>query len=91
MQEIADKQDEDYQKEIDKLIEENAKLSNFKKIMKFTHPKQLLISGPFGSMIVGSSMPLIGVALSYVLGYLVTPMENLISDDGQLKGREYLK
>ena len=42
-------------------------------------------------MIVGSSMPLIGVALSYVLGYLVTPMENLISDDGQLKGREYLK
>lgn len=74
MQEQADTQDQEIEKEIERLKKENEKLSNFKKLMSFTHPKGLLFVGPLGSMIVGSAMPLIGVILSFVLGYLVTPM-----------------
>ena len=71
--------------------EENKKLSNFKKLMPFTHPKFLIIFGPITAAVVGCAMPFMGLVLSHMLGYLVTPIEYLQSDDGSLKGKEYLK
>lgn len=91
MKKIVDEHDKAVQDEIDKLIKENEKISNFKKMMPYTHPKLYIILGPLGSLIVGSFMPIMGVILSYMLSYLVIPMNYLKSDDGTLTGKEFLK
>jgi hypothetical protein len=55
-------------------MDENAKISSFKKIYKYNEPKILIVVAIFMSAISGASQPIFGVIFSKVMNLLTVPL-----------------
>jgi hypothetical protein len=96
MKRKCDENDKVLQEKIDKLTEENNKVSGFKKLLPYNNPSYFIFIGCFCALFTGASMPVVGVILSELLTYMTAPFELLdlmaISDpDFEGTGRDYLE
>lgn len=77
MKEKADKADALYKEELDKMIEENKKISGYKKLEPYNKPAYLIVIATIGAMINGLAQPILGVVFAKILTILSTPKEYL--------------
>ena len=91
MKEKVDSQDEELQKQVQALLDENEKIGGFRKLLPYNSPKVLIFTGTFCSAIVGGSNPAAGIVLSYILGTMTKPIEDLTNEDGSLTKNAYLE
>lgn len=85
---VADENDKKYQTKVDADAEVSAKISGYTKMMPYNNPKYLIVVAVLGSMINGSSQPILGVLfaklvflLSVPLIYLNTLGENYLQEE----------
>lgn len=70
MKEKADKADALYKEEIDKMEEENKKISGYTKLQPYNKPFGLIIVATLGAIVNGSAQPILGVIFAKFLGVL---------------------
>ena len=77
MKEKADKADALYKEEMDKMEEENKKISGYTKLEPYNKPVSLIVLATFGAIINGSAQPILGVIFAKFLGVLSIPKDIL--------------
>ena len=77
MKKKVDAIDADYQKIVDKQVEEDGKKSGFMKLIPYNKPSILILTGSLASILDGTLMPLVGIVLSKLLTYLTASWEVL--------------
>lgn len=83
IKEKADKADALYKEELEKLEEENKKVSGYSKLAPYNKPMYLIIVATFGAMINGSLQPILGVVFAKMLGLLSAPKDLLALVHGE--------
>ena len=73
----VDENDKAYQTKVDDITKESQKTSGFTKLMRYNDPKIFILLGIFVSLLVGGTMPALGVFLSKVMGWLTAPVSYL--------------
>ena len=75
MKEKADKTDQLYKEELDKMEEENKKVSGYTKLEVYNKPVYLIVIATFGAILNGSAQPALGVVFAKMVGLLSIPKE----------------
>lgn len=75
--ELVNKQDKAIQEGIDEKIRQINETGNFRKLLPYNKPTFLIFLGVICSMVDGSLMPLVGLILSKLLGYMTATWEQL--------------
>lgn len=87
MKEKADKVDALYKEGIDKMEEENKKISGYTKLAPYNKPTYLIVIATLGAILNGSAQPILGVVFAKMLGLLSAPKEYL----ALMFGEDYLQ
>lgn len=77
MQEKCDEKDKAAQAIIDAKLDEDKKVSVFKRLLRYNNPKILICVGLICSALVGSAMPISGVILAELLTYMTSSWQML--------------